>query len=108
MERQSILVASVGALVSGFFVWTHVAPSLWGLDSDGLVTVSTAALVGLLAWTEWRKITAGATAVLGGFIVLVATENLTADPELGIIASAVAGLVMAAAGSSAVRKFGRP
>lgn len=108
MERQSVLVASVGAVVSGFLVWTHLSPSLWGLNSDGLVTVSTATLVGLLAWLEWRKTTAGATAVLGGFLVLVATENLTADLELGIIVSALAGLVIAAAGSSAVWKFSRP
>ncbi|MFC6906250.1 hypothetical protein [Halalkalicoccus tibetensis] len=106
-ERQSVLVASVGALTSGFLVWTHVGPSLWGIDSDGLVTVSVAALVGLLAWMEWRKTTAGAIAALGGFIVIVAGESLTAGLELGIIASAVAGLVMTVAGSSAVWKFGR-
>lgn len=108
VERQTILLASIGAVVSGVLLWTQVGPSLWGIDSDGLVTVSAATLVGLLAWMEWRKITAGTTAVLGGFIVLVASENLTADPELGIVASAVAGLVMAIAGSSAIRKFNRP
>jgi hypothetical protein len=108
-ERKLILVAAVVAVVGGFFPWRQPLDlAIWGFDDgDGLITMSTAIVVFLLVWLEWRRITAGAAVALGGFLALVAVVNLTTDPGPGVVLAAVASLAMMAAGTSAFRKFGR-
>jgi hypothetical protein len=107
LERKLILVATIGAIVGGFFPWTQpFGLGIWGFDDgDGLITMSTAIVIFLLVWLEWRKITAGVAVALGGFIILVAIVNLSSELGPGIILATVANLAIIAAGVSAFWKF---
>jgi hypothetical protein len=107
LERKVILVAAVVAMIGGFFPWAQPLDlAVWGYDDgDGLLTLACAAITFLLVGFEWRKITAGATVAIGGFLLLVAFVNVTSDLGPGIILATVGSLLMVAAGLSAVRKF---
>jgi hypothetical protein len=109
LERKLILVATLGAMVGGFFPWTQpFGLGIWGFeDGDGLITMSTSVLIFLLVWLEWRKITAGAAVILGGFLILVAIVNLTSEPGPGVILATVTNLLTVLAGVSAIWKFGQ-
>lgn len=107
LERKLILVATLGAMVGGFFPWAQpFGLGIWGFDDgDGLITMSTSVLIFLLVWFEWRKITACAAIVLGGFLILVAIVNLTSEPGPGVILVTVTNLLIVLAGVSSIRKY---
>jgi cell division protein FtsW (lipid II flippase) len=107
LERRIILVAAVVAMIGGFFPWSQPLDlTVWGYDDgDGLLTLACATITFLLAGFEWRKITAGATVAIGGFVLLVAFVNATSDLGPGIVLATIGSLLMVVAGLSAVRKF---
>lgn len=107
LERKVILVAAVMAMAGGFFPWAQPLDlAVWGYDDgDGLLTLACAAVLFLFAGFEWRKITAGTTVAVAGFLLVVAVVNLTSDVGPGIVLTIASSLLMAIAGLSAVRKF---
>ncbi|WP_336365005.1 hypothetical protein [Halalkalicoccus salilacus] len=109
LERKIILIATIGTLLGGLFLGVQPLDlTIWDYDNgNGLIPLSFAILIFLFVWVEWRKITAGIAVFIAGFLLLVAVVNLTSDPGLGIILTALSSLVIGTAALSAFWKFRR-
>lgn len=68
LERGLALGAAIVAISGGLYSTVElVEASVWDsqVTSDGYVITASAILIFILSWLEWRKLTAGATAMIG-------------------------------------------